>query len=124
MKKGQKPAWAKTQQEVEAQEEKEVDDLLNVFENGKVKDYLEDEEVNKMLNDLKERITSMKTEDQENWKRKQIQKYKENREEKEEEKQKKDDIVSRISRKSGTESVASQKTVERIEELEKKKEEK
>ena len=32
-KKGEKPAWAKTEQQVEVEEEKECDELLDFFEN-------------------------------------------------------------------------------------------
>ena len=49
-----------TADQVEAQEEEEVNDVLDFFEKGELKDYLSDEEVNKVLFDLKDRIEKIK----------------------------------------------------------------
>lgn len=90
-----------------------------------MKDYLADEEVSKMLRDLKERISEMKKEGNDdnmgNWKKKQAERIQEARAQNQGDK---DDIMSRISRNSEAQSVASQKAAERVQELEKKKEEK
>lgn len=72
-KKGDRPGWAKTEKQREAQEEAEVDELLDFFDNNDVKDYLADDQINHMLKDLKERIESMKKDGQDgNWRKKQM----------------------------------------------------
>lgn len=82
MKKGKKPVWAKTDQEIEQQQEKEADELIDFFESGEIKDYADDEEIKNMLQDLKGRIQAIKSEggengDDKNWKKKQVEKIKE-----------------------------------------------
>ena len=76
-----------------------------------------------MLRDLKERISEMKKEGNDdnmgNWKKKQAERIQEARAQNQGDK---DDIMSRISRNSEAQSVASQKAAERVQELEKKKE--
>lgn len=69
-KKNDKPVWAMTKQQVEENEDKEVDDLLDFFENNNLKDYSEDDQVKNLLSSLKDKIDKMKQAD--DWKEKEI----------------------------------------------------
>ena len=73
-----KPLWAQTQKQVEQNEEAEVDDVIDFFETAELKDYLQDNEVNKILEDLKGRIEKLKGQG-DDWKKKEVNRIKEGR---------------------------------------------
>ena len=117
LKKKEKPAWAKTAQQAQESEEKQVDELLDFFNQEQktdLKDFISDEEVKKILIDLKSKVEKLK--EQEDWRKEQLQRIEQQRQNVCEEKEK-DDILSRISRQSGAQSISSQKTAERVQEL-------
>lgn len=55
-KKPEKPLWAMTKQKVEETEDKEVDELLDFFENNQVSDFSQDNEIKHLLGNLKQKI--------------------------------------------------------------------
>ena len=67
-KKNEKPLWAMTKEAVEDTEDKEVEDLLDFFEQNQVASFSQDEEIKVLLSSLKGKIEKMKEED--NWKEK------------------------------------------------------
>ena len=48
--------WAMTKDQLEDNEEKEMDDLLDFFQNNKINDFTEDEGVQDLLANLKKKI--------------------------------------------------------------------
>jgi hypothetical protein len=99
----------------------ELIDFFNTEEKTELKDYVSDDEVKRLLVDLKSKIEKLK--EQEDWKGAQMRKIEQDRSREEQKQEEKDDVLSRISRQSAAQSVASQKTAERVEELERKKKE-
>jgi len=70
-KKENKPKWAYTEDQVKAEEDEELDDLLNFTTNLDYDKYINDLEVRNMVNALKDRIDELKNQDQEeDWKNK------------------------------------------------------
>ena len=55
-KKTEKPVWAMTREAAEENEDKEVDELLDFFENNQVSDYSQDAEIKNLLGNLKDKI--------------------------------------------------------------------
>lgn len=91
----------------------ELIDFFNSEEKDELKDYVSDEEVKKLLLDLKGKIEKLK--EQEDWKTNQLRKMAEDKAQQAEKQEEKDDVLSRISKQSAAQSVASQKTAERVE---------
>jgi hypothetical protein len=104
--KGDKPVWAKTKEQVEESEEKEVDELLDFFESNNVNDFSEDQEVKNLLANLKLKIEKMKETD--DWKEKEVERIKQQKEERRNEGE--EDKYSQFSVNSEGRSVASEKT--------------
>jgi len=67
-----KPKWAYTEEQIQAEEEEELDDLLNFTSNLDYDKYINDLEVKNMVNALKNRIDELKNQDaqEEDWKKK------------------------------------------------------
>lgn len=61
-KKSTQPAWAKSQEKVEQEEGEECDELLDFVDNLDYDKYIDDMEVQNMLNSLKDRIEGLKEE--------------------------------------------------------------
>lgn len=89
----------------------ELIDFFNADEKTELKDYVSDDEVKRLMLELKSKIEKLK--EQEDWKGAQMRKIEEDRN-KEPAPEEKDDVLSRISKQSGAQSVASQKTAERV----------
>jgi len=67
----EKPKWAYTEEQLKAEEEEDVDDLLNFTSNLDYDRYINDLEVRNMVNALKDRIDELKNQEQEDdWKKK------------------------------------------------------
>ena len=107
-KKKEKPVWAMTKEQVEDNEDKEVDELLDFFENNNVNDFSADDEVKDLLANLKQKIEKMKEGD--NWKEKEVERIREARKDRPE-REGEDDKYSQFSvGNSEGKSVASEKT--------------
>jgi len=72
----EKPKWAYTQEQVKAEEDEELDDLLNFTSNLDYDKYINDLEVKNMVSALKNRIDELKNQDaEEDWKNKIVEQW-------------------------------------------------
>jgi len=72
----EKPKWAYTEEQVKAEEDEELDDLLNFTSNLDYDKYINDLEVKNMVAALKNRIDELKTQDaEEDWKSKIVEQW-------------------------------------------------
>jgi hypothetical protein len=51
-----KPAWARTEEENQMEEDRELDDLVNFMDHFDAREYVEDVEVNSILRELKHKV--------------------------------------------------------------------
>ena len=62
----EKPVWAMTKEAAEQNEDKQVDELLDFFQQNDVSDFSQDDEIKKLLVHLKDKVEKLK--ESENWK--------------------------------------------------------
>lgn len=74
-----KPKWAYTEQQVKDEEEQDVDDLLDFTNNLDYDKYLNDLEVKHMVLALKKRIDEIKHREEDDWKRKIVDEWNDER---------------------------------------------